>query len=148
MLSFQLLQASHPGTTLNPNHPLKPLRRNLLLRRRNHSRRIRIRKPTSRLSILQTSRLSAAHAVARSSDLGAARRAAVGVGHAAAGDELRAVAGTDVLGTRVIGCDLREGGGGDWVGKLVGYGDGSGIGKRSGRTRDEGGDGETHDDGW
>jgi hypothetical protein len=120
MMAFQSPHP-RPHTHSKPlsNHPLKSLRSNLLLRRGNHSRRIRIRKPTPRLSILQTSRLSTAHAIASGSDLRTARRAAVGVGDAAAGDELRAVAGTDVLSARVVGGDLREGSGGDCVGELV-----------------------------
>lgn len=97
---------------LATNNPLEPLLRDLVLRRRNYSIRIRVRESTSRLSVLLASRLSRAHTVTGSSDLTAAAGAAIGIGNAAAGDELRTVARADVLGARVVGRDLGHGDGG------------------------------------
>lgn len=67
------------------------------------------------LLTLELGALGGADAHAAGVDLGAARAAAVGVGHAAAGGELLALAVADVLGAGVVG-GQGEGGGGDcWV---------------------------------
>lgn len=90
-----------------PHNPLEPLLLNLRLGRRNRGLRIRVLEATACLAVLELRRLGRAHALA--GRLGAACRAAVCVGHAAARDELRAVAQADGLGARVVGGD--DGGG-------------------------------------
>jgi hypothetical protein len=100
---------------LAPNNPLETLLLDLRLSCSDDCRRVRVAESTSRLAILVARCLSRAHAVAGRSHLRAASGATVGVGDAAAGDELRAVAGTDILGTRGVGGDLSEGGGCDWA---------------------------------
>jgi hypothetical protein len=103
-----------PSTTfLRLHNPLESLLRNLRFRSSDDSRRIRVTKSTSRLSILLARRLSTADAIASSCDLRAACRAAIGVTHAATCDELRAVTGSDVFGASVVGRDLRERSGGN-----------------------------------
>jgi len=144
----RLLRQSNP--LLAPNNPLESLLRNLVLRRRNHRIRIRVRESTTRLSVLLASRLSRAHAVAGRSDLTAAGGAAVGIRDAAAGDELRTVARADVLGACVVGRDLRHGDGGHWgvlVYSVFEYLCMAGV-KRWSLTGEESGDGETHIDGF
>jgi hypothetical protein len=117
-LEISLSPASTPQRHLSLNNPPKPLLLHLRLRRRNHTRRIRVAEPTPRLAVLLARCLGTADTRARGGNLTAASGAAVGVGDAAAGDELCAVAGADVLGARGVGGYLREGEGRD-CGALV-----------------------------
>lgn len=93
---------------------LEPLLGSLRLRRLDGRVRVRVREAAPQLPVLLGGRDAGAHADALAV-VGAARdgRVAVGVGHAAARDELLALAVADVGGARVVGGDLREGGGGD-----------------------------------
>lgn len=96
---------------------LETLLRNLSLGSSDGSSRVRVDKAAALLAVLQSSRLGGADADVGGVDLGAARRRAVGVSDATAGDELRAVTGSDVLGAGVVG-GQSQGGGGDY-GRMV-----------------------------
>jgi hypothetical protein len=100
---------------LAPDNPLESLLCNLSLRRGDHLLRIRVAETASRLAVLVAGSLGGANTLAGGCDLSAACGAAVSVCNAAAGDELRAVAGSDVLCARVVGGDLGHGGGGNWM---------------------------------
>ena len=97
---------------LATNDPLESLLRNLLLRRRDHSISVWIGESTTSLSILLASCFGRAYTVASRCDLTTASGAAVRIRNTTAGDELRTVAGTDVLSAGVVGCYLGHGDGG------------------------------------
>jgi hypothetical protein len=97
------------NTLLATNDPLKTLLRNLLLRRRDDSISVGVGESTASLSVLLASCLGRAYTVTSSSDLTAASGAAVRIGDTTASDELRTVAGTDILSPRVVGCNLGHG---------------------------------------
>lgn len=71
----------------------------------------RVNEATTLLAVLLGGGDSGADTDGGGIDLGAARSLAVSVVDASAGDELGAVAGSDVLGSSVVGSEGRGGGG-------------------------------------
>jgi len=94
-----------------PYRQLKTLPLNLGLRRRNRSRRVRIHKVASRLSILELSRLGRANTHA--AGIGTAARCAIRIVDTPARDKLSTTALPDVTSSRVVGCDLSHDGDGN-----------------------------------
>lgn len=94
---------------------LKPLLSNLRLGRLNRRIGIHVAEPAPQLPVLLGGGDAGAHADALAV-VGAAGggRVAVGVGDAAARDELLPLPVADVCGAGVVGGDLREGGREDW----------------------------------
>lgn len=131
---------------LAPDNPLEPLLRNLSLGCSNDSLGVGVAEAAASLAVLLASRLGRADAVSGSSNLRAACRAAVGIRDTSSGDELGAVSLSDVLRSSVVGGDLGHGGSGNYLGHRQHR-----IHVRylevEERTRNEGGDGETHFDG-
>lgn len=101
---------------LTPDNPLEPLLLHLRLSRRNSSLGIGVLEAAAVLAGLELRCLGTADTY--TGGVGAAGGAAVCVGRAAAGDELGAVSGADVLSSCIVGGD-GEGEGGDCVRVLV-----------------------------